>query len=585
MTDNAEIRFEGIGVSPGIAFGRIHVVREDLDELAHYQIAPSQVADEIGRFEAGLILTRMQILEMQQRIAESIGAKDAAIFDAHLLVVEDRTLIDEVLRKLKTDLCNVEWAFQEVATRYAETLSKIDDPYLRERALDIQDVTKRVIRNLQGKAPKAFLSLTQPHILVAHNLTPSDTASMSRENVLGIATDIGSRTSHAAILARSLSIPAVLGLHDITAKVETGQHVLVDGSDGWLIVNPTPETLEHYKQIESRRAKVAAQLKQLRETTSTTRDGHHVVLSANIELPEDVDAVAANGAEGIGLYRTEFLYLNRETLPSEDEQYEIYRNVAERVRPNPLIIRTFDLGGDKLAGAVDTGDELNPFLGWRAIRFCLENQEIFKTQLRAILRASVVGNVKIMFPMISGLDELRRAMAVLNECKHQLRSSKIELPETVEVGAMVEIPSAAICANALAREVDFLSIGTNDLIQYTLAVDRVNEKVAYLYEPTHPAILRLLKMVADAAHANHIWVGVCGEMAGDVALVPLLLGFGVDELSASAALVPRVKRAVQSLTIPECRELVEQILKLDTASQILERCLQLADSRYGDLLR
>ena len=585
MSDNPEIRFEGIGVSPGIAFGRIHVVREDVDEVVRYQIAPSQVTDEIGRFEAGLIQTRMQILEMQQRIAESIGAKDAAIFDAHLLVVEDRTLIDEVLRQLKTDLCNVEWAFQEVATRYAETLSKIDDPYLRERALDIQDVTKRVIRNLQGKAPKAFLSLGQPHILVSHNFTPSDTASMSRDNVLGIATDVGSRTSHAAILSRSLNIPAVLGLHDITAKVETGQHVLVDGSDGWLIVNPRPETLEYYKQIESRRAKVTAQLKQLRETTSITRDGRHIVLSANIELPEDVDAVIANGAEGIGLYRTEFLYLNRETLPSEDEQYETYRKVAERVRPNPLIIRTFDLGGDKLAaGAVDTGDELNPFLGWRAIRFCLENQDIFKTQLRAILRASTVGNVKLMFPMISGLDELRRAMAVLKECKQQLRSSKIEMAERVEVGAMVEIPSAAICASALAREVDFFSIGTNDLIQYALAVDRVNEKVAYLYEPTHPAILRLLKMVADAAHANHIWVGVCGEMAGDVALVPLLLGLGMDELSAAATLVPRIKRAVQSLTIPECRELVEETLKLNTASEILERCLQLADSRYGDLL-
>jgi phosphotransferase system enzyme I (PtsI) len=408
---------------------------------------------------------------------------------------------------------------------------------------------------------------------------------MSRDNVLGIATDLGSRTSHAAILARSLNIPAILGLHDITAKIETGQHVLVDGNDGWLIVNPTAETLEHYKQIESRRARVAAQLKQLRETTSITRDGRHIVLSANIELPTDVDAVAANGAEGIGLYRTEFLYLNRETLPSEDEQYETYRKVAERVRPNPLIIRTFDLGGDKLAaGAADIGDELNPFLGWRAIRFCLENQDIFKTQLRAILRASTVGNVKLMFPMISGLDEMRRAMAVLKECKRQLRSSKIEMAEKFEVGAMVEIPSAAICAGALAREVDFLSIGTNDLIQYALAVDRVNEKVAYLYEPTHPAILRLLKMVADAAHANHIWVGVCGEMAGDVALVPLLLGLGMDELSAAATLVPRVKRAVQSLTIPECRELIEETLKLNTASEILERCLQLADSRYGDLL-
>src|SRR5881398_1274618 len=584
-TTPKEIRFEGAGVSPGIARGRVHVARDELEEVVRYRIAPSQVADEIARFETALIQTRMQILQMQQRIAESIGAKDAAIFDAHLLVVEDRTLIDEVLRKLETDLCNVEWVFQEVATRYAETLNKIDDPYLRERALDIQDVTKRVIRNLQGKAPKAFLSLSQPHILVAHNLTPSDTASMNRNNVLGIATDLGSRTSHAAILARSLNIPAVLGLHDITAKVETGQHVLVDGSDGWLIVNPTPETLEYYKQIESRRAKVTAQLKQLRETTSITRDGRHIVLSANIELPEDVDAVAANGAEGIGLYRTEFLYLNRETLPSEDEQYETYRKVAERVRPNPLIIRTFDLGGDKLApGTVDIADELNPFLGWRAIRFCLENIDIFKTQLRAILRASAVGNVKIMFPMISGVDELRRAIAVLEECKEELHSSKIDIGKKIEVGAMIEIPSAALSANVLACEVDFFSIGTNDLIQYALAVDRVNEKIAHLYKPTHPAVLRLLKMIADAAHASDIWVGVCGEMAGDVALIPLLLGLGMDELSASATLVPRVKRAVQSLAIPECQELVEETLKLNTASEILARCLELADKRYGDLL-
>ncbi len=580
-----EIRFEGAGVSPGMACGKIHVVRDDLDDVSRYRIAPSQIPDEIGRFETALIQTRMQILEMQQRIAESIGAKDAAIFDAHLLVVEDRTLIDEVLRKLETDLCNVEWVFQEVATRYAETLNKIDDPYLRERALDIQDVTKRVIRNLQGKAPKTFLALSELHILVAHNLTPSDTASMNRANVLGIATDLGSRTSHAAILARSLNIPAVVGLHDITAKLETGQHVLVDGSDGLLIVNPAPETIAHYAELESRRARVVSQLKQLRTTRSTTRDGRHIVLSANIELPEDVEAVAANGAEGIGLYRTEFLYLNRTTLPTEDEQFETYRKVAERVRPDPLIIRTFDLGGDKLApGTVDITDELNPFLGWRAIRLCLENIDIFKTQLRAILRASAVGNIKIMFPMISGLEELRGAKAVLAECHEELRRSGVPLDEEIEVGAMIEIPSAALCANVLASEVDFFSIGTNDLIQYTLAVDRVNEKIAHLYEPTHPAILRLLRMIAEAAHAHHIWVGVCGEMAGDVALVPLLLGLGMDELSAGATSVPRVKRAVQSLAIPECRELVEETLKLNTSSEILARCLELADKRYGDLL-
>src|ERR1700720_3109074 len=577
-----EKKFHGAGVSPGIARGVIHVVREDSDEVERHRIEPSQIANEIGRFETALIQTRMQILELQQRIAESIGAKDAAIFDAHLLVVEDRTLIDEVLRKLEADLCNVEFVFQEVATNYAETLSKIDDPYLRERALDIGDVTRRVIRSLQGKAQKPLIGSIQPHICVAHNLAPSDMATMHKERVLGIATDLGSRTSHTAIMARSLEIPAIVGLHDVTDKLETGQQVLLDGTNGVLIIDPTPETLAQYEEIESRRVQVVAQLKELRETKSTTRDGRHIVLSANIELPDDVDAVAANGAEGVGLYRTEFLYLNRSTLPGEDEQYQNYRNVAERVAPNPLIIRTFDLGGDKIAaGSVDVTDEMNPFLGWRAIRFCLENIDIFKTQLRAILRASAVGNVKIMFPMISGLDELRQAKAVLDECRHEVGEKKTG---KMEVGAMIEIPSAAISADALAREVDFFSIGTNDLIQYTIAVDRVNERIAHLYEPTHPAVLRLLKMIADAAHANDIWVGVCGEMARDVATIPILVGLGMDELSVGATSVPRVKMAVRSLAMPECQQLVNEVLRLQTSSEILTRCLELATKRYGDLL-
>ncbi|MEY2537120.1 MAG: phosphoenolpyruvate-protein phosphotransferase system enzyme [Verrucomicrobiota bacterium] len=580
-----EIKLQGAGVSPGVAHGVIHVVREDSEDIARHPITDSQIADEIGRFEAALIQTRMQILEMQQRIAESIGAKDAGIFDAHLLVVEDRTLIDEVLRKLQKDKSNVEWIFQEVASGYAETLSKIDDPYLRERALDIQDVTKRVIRNLQGKAPKVFLALSEPHILVAHNLTPSDAAMMSPDRVLGIATDLGSRTSHTAIMARSLNIPAIVGLHDATTKLESGQYVLVDGTNGLLILDPGAETLARYREVESKRVRVTEQLTKLRETKSTTRDGRHIVLSANIELPKDVEAVRANGAEGIGLYRTEFLYLNRNTLPTEDEQYDTYRQVAEQVAPHPLIIRTFDLGGDKLApGSVDTTDELNPFLGCRAIRFCLEHPDIFKTQLRAILRASVGGNIKIMFPMISGLHELRRTLAVLEECKAELGKSGIQFSEETEVGAMIEIPSAAISADMLARDIDFFSIGTNDLIQYAIAVDRMNEKIAHLYEPTHPAVLRLLKMIADAAHNNQIWVGVCGEMAGDVALIPILLGLGMDELSVSATLVPRVKRAVQSLDITECQQLVEESLKLETPSEILERCLALANERYGDLL-
>ena len=579
---NKEIRFRGAGVSPGIAHGVIHVVRDDFDDVVRYHIEPAQIGNEIGRFEAALVQTRVQILEMQQKIAEAIGAKDAAIFDAHLLVVEDRTLIDEVLKRLETEHCNVEWVFQEVASNYAETLSKIDDPYLRERALDIQDVTRRIVRNLQGKAPKPLMSTGDAHILVAHNLTPSDTATMNRQLVLGIATDLGSRTSHTAIIARSLGIPAVVGLHDATQKLESGQHVLLDGYTGVLIVDPSAESLSYYGEVELRKGLVKKELTQLRARTSTTSDGRHIVLSANIELPSDVDAVAENGAEGVGLYRTEFLFVNRDSLPTEDEQYETYRKVAERVHPNPLIIRTFDLGGDKLmAGAVDVGDELNPFLGWRAIRFCLENVDIFKTQLRAILRAGVVGNVKLMFPMISGLEELRHAKQVFEECRREMGDAKTA---EMEVGAMIEVPSAAIQADALAREVDFFSIGTNDLIQYTIAVDRVNERIAHLYEPTHPAVLRLLKMVADAAHANNIWVGVCGEMAGDVALIPLLLGLGMDELSVGATSVPRVKMAVRNVAIPECQQLVSEVLQLQTSSEILARCLELATARYGDLL-
>jgi len=583
MSDGSkEVRFRGMGVSPGIAHGVLHVVRDDLEDVARYTIEPAQIGNEIGRFETALVQTRVQILEMQQKIAEAIGAKDAAIFDAHLLVVEDRTLIDEVLRRLESERCNVEWVFQEVASNYAETLSKIDDPYLRERALDIQDVTRRIVRNLQGKTPRPVLGAPEPHILIAHNLTPSDTAGMDRQLVLGMATDLGSRTSHTAIIARSLNIPAVVGLHDATQKLESGQHVLLDGYTGLVIVDPTSETLAYYGEVQIRKGQMAQALRGLRESTSTTADGRHIVLSANIELPSDVDAVSENGAEGIGLYRTEFLYINRDTLPTEEEQYEIYRKVAEQVHPHPLIIRTFDLGGDKLAiGAADTGDEMNPFLGWRAIRFCLENVDIFKTQLRAIIRASAVGNVKVMFPMISGLDELRRAREVLEESRSEVGAGA---GAKMEVGVMIEVPSAAISADLLAHEVDFFSIGTNDLIQYAIAVDRVNERIAHLYEPTHPAVVRLLKMVADAAHANKLWVGVCGEMASDVALIPLLLGLGMDELSVGATSVPRVKAAVRTLALPECRSLVEEALKLQTASEILTRCLELATQRYGDLL-
>ena len=583
-TPVGERRFQGVGVSPGIARGTIFVYRPDDEEPPVRRIEQSEIADEIARFEAALLATRAQILEMQEKIATSIGAKDASIFDAHLLVVEDRTLIDEVLRNLQREKYNIEHTFAQVAGRYAKTLSEIDDPYLRERALDIHDVTRRVIHNLMGKQGMSLASVTTPHVLIAHNLTPSDTAQLNRGLVLAFATDIGSKTSHTAIMARSLNIPAVVGLHDLSTQVATGDHVLLDGYSGLFIINPSDQTLWEYGELELIKTEVEERLTELRETESKTRDGRHVVLSANIELPEDLVQVEKSGAEGVGLYRTEFFYLNRLELPSEEDQYLAYRKVAEAVRPHSVIIRTLDLGGDKFMSALNLPEELNPFLGWRAIRFCLERVDVFKTQLRAILRASAVGNVRIMYPMISGVDELRKANTILEECRAELREEGLPFDEKMEVGAMIEIPSAAISADILAREVNFFSIGTNDLIQYAIAVDRLNERIAHLYEPTHPAILRLIRMTVEAAHARNLWVGVCGEMAGDIALTPLLIGLGVDELSTGAALVPRVKRAVQSLDLDACRKLIEDIQSLDTASAILEKCMAVARAHYGELM-
>ena len=580
----SEQRFQGLGVSPGIAHGKIFVLRREEEATAEHTIAEEQIPAEVARFEHALLVTRAQIMEMQARIAEAIGAKDASIFDAHLLVVEDRTLIDEVLRTLEREHRNIEGIFRQVANRYAQLLEQMDDPYLRERALDIHDVTRRVLMNLAGKQAVNLSEIRYPHILLAHNLSPSDTAQLNREFVLGFATDAGSRTSHTAIMARSLSIPAIVGLHDISDRLEMGLEVLLDGYHGLLVLDPTEQTIREYEELARRKQRIEAGLVNLRETASTTADGHHLVLSANIELPEDIPMVKSSGAEGVGLYRTEFFYLNQSELPDEEEQYENYRQVASDILPHPIIIRTLDLGGDKFIGSLSLPTELNPFLGCRAIRFCLERPEIFKVQLRAILRASAMGNVKMMYPLISGLEEVRRANALLEECKRELRREGRDFNERMEVGIMIEVPSAALCAWELAREVAFFSIGTNDLIQYSIAVDRVNERIAHLYEPTHPAILRLIKMVVDAAHVAGIWAGVCGEMASEVALTPLLLGLGVDELSAGAALVPRVKRAVQTLEMDVCRALADKALKMITPSEILTECESVARQYYPELL-
>jgi len=580
----AEVRLQGIPVSPGVARAPVVLHWQDDEVIPKRTIPPEAVAGEIHRFGLALIATRAELLELQQKIARALGASDASIFDAHLLVVEDRTLIDEVLKAVTTERLNVEYAFHSIAERYCRSLEAIDDPYLSERVVDIQDVARRVVRNLLGKQATCLQTDSEPHILVAQNLTPSDTVLIDRTLVLGFATEAGSKTSHTAIMARSLDIPAIVGLPNLCDQITPGDSVLIDGYRGILILNPSAETLAEYDSFEQEKDRVEEKLELIRDTESTTKDGCHIILSANIELPSEMDDVDESGADGVGLFRTEFLFLNREAPPGEDEQFDAYRTVAERCGSASVIIRTLDIGGDKEAGGLDLRQEGNPFLGCRAIRFCLTNVDIFKTQLRAILRASVHGNVKIMYPMVSGLGEIRQANVILESCKDELRTESLPFNENVEVGVMIEVPSAAICADLIAREVKFFSIGTNDLIQYTIAVDRVNERIAHLYQPTHPAILRLIHSVVAAGHAAGIWVGVCGEMASDIILTPLLIGLGIDKLSASPTMVPRVKRAVQCLDLPACQALAQQALRESQTTEILRLCTELANSRYEELV-
>ena len=584
QTQKEEKRFSGIPAAPGIAHFPAFLRHEVDEEILSHPIDDADVEREIIRFEDALIATRVELLEIQQRIVAAIGSEDASIFDAHLLVVEDRTLIDEVLRMLERERLNVDYVFQQVAQKYCATLEAIDDPYLRERVVDIQDVTRRVIRNLLGKAPHNPAAHDHQHIVVAHNLTPSDTAQLNRDIVCGFVTEIGSKTSHTAIMARSLEIPAIVGMQGICQNIQLGDDILIDGYNGLLILNPSMETLIEYGRIEQQKEEVVERLQLIRETASTTRDGKHIILSANVDLPDYLADIKASGAEGIGLYRTEFLYLNRDTCPDEEEQYGHYLRAAEESLPHSVIIRTLDIGGDKSSTSLLFEEEANPFLGCRAIRFCLENLDIFKIQLRAILRASTVGNIRIMYPMISGLQELRRANAVLEDCKNELAAAGIPFQADIEVGIMIEIPSAVLVADHLAREVKIFSIGTNDLIQYTIAVDRLNDRIAHLYNPTHPSILRMIKMTVDAARAQNIWVGVCGEMAADILLTPILIGLGLEELSATGALVPRVKKAVQSLDSSSCRDLVNTALTMDDSHAILEMSIAMARQNYSDLL-
>ncbi len=571
-----EIVLKGVGVTPGVAHGPAFLLTTEDVRVVERDIAEEEIPREIARFEEALIETRRQLHDIQQRVEKAMDAERASIFDAHLLVVDDRSLVEEVIRGLHTSRRNVESVLRSVSERYSAALAGLDDEYLRERAADVRDVARRILRNLAGHSSSLLAHLREPCIVIANDLAPSDTATLDTSKVIGFATDLGSATSHTAIMARALEIPAVVGLHDASTRISQGDPLLVDGSKGLVILRPSAQTLERYGQAERLRRGVRDQLDRLRDTPAETLDGYRVTLAANIELPHDVEAVLRHGAEGVGLFRSEFLFLSRERAPDELEQARAYEQVAHRLAPATVIIRTLDIGGDKFVSSLKTPSELNPFLGWRAIRFCLAQPEIFATQLRGILRASAHRNVKIMYPMISNADEVLQANRILERAKEDLRRENADFDENIEVGAMIEVPSAALTAHLIAPHVRFFSIGTNDLIQYTMAADRVNERITYLYEPTHPAILRLIRHVIEVAHDTGLWTGVCGEMAGQPALAPLLVGLGVDELSMSPNLVPLVKGMLRRMRLTDLEELAANALTSESAAAILERCRALA---------
>ncbi len=569
----------------GVVYGPAFVVNASISHLQEIPVEASALPAEIARFHAGLDTTRAQLESIRDEVRKRSGEGEAGVLDAHLMVLADEAFHQEVLRSLEQRQCNVEVVVRDEIRRYVETLLAMKDGYLRERALDIQDVAKRLIRNLCGVVDAIPSRFETPHVLVAEDLSPSETASLSPESILGFATDMGSPTSHTALLAGSLEIPAVVALRTLSEQVHTGDMLLMDGIRGVVIVRPGAEELAYYKSLAELRHGIEVGLDNLQDEPAETLDGHRVRLLANIEDGSELDAVLQHGAEGIGLFRTEYLWMTGDRDVSEEHQTEVYSRVARRMEGRPTIIRTLDLGGDKLLDGSTLRREANPFLGVRAIRYLLRHPEVFRAQLRALLRASAHGDVKIMYPMISDVSEVIAANEHLEACRKELRAAGTPFNEQIHVGVMIEIPSAALTARILAEHVSFFCLGTNDLVQYTLAVDRINENVADLYVPTHPAVLRLLEHSVEAGHEAGLWVGICGEMAADPILVPLLLGLGFDELSVAPGAVPLVKDAVRQLTMSQARELAAEVATLTSGAAVRARCEALMQEVAPELVK
>lgn len=576
-----EIVLQGISASQGIAYGQVFVFIQSDVEVPEYKVEQARWTAELARFEHALLTTRQQVQAIMNQVEKNLGEDEARIFDAHLLVLEDQALISETVREFEKTRANIETCFNRVTQRYIAAFQEIDDEYLRERGGDIRDVAQRVLGNLLGRGTHRLSELAEKRIVVANDISPSDAGSLDRSAALGIVTDSGSKTSHAVIVARSMKIPAVVGLRDLSSRVGAGDFVLVDGYEGLVIINPGEATLFRYGHIQRKKRSQEQRLMESNRLPAITLDGVTLPLRANVEQPEEAVLVKDYNAAGVGLYRTEFLYLGAESMPSEETQYEAYRALVEALAPAPVTIRSLDLGGDKpiASQAHLFPRENNPFLGYRAIRFCLDHPDVFKTQLRAVLRASAHGKVLLMYPMISGREEMRRANEVLEECKAELRAEGKAFDERMPVGSMIEIPSAAMSADLLALECDFFSIGTNDLIQYLLAIDRVNDRIAHLYEPTHPAVLRTLRHVVVEAHRAKIKVSVCGEMAGDPAYVALLFGLGVDELSMTPPLLPAARHIIRNMKLTDAKKLAQAALAMDSAKAIHALCADFAAER------